>query len=268
VSSTFSTVVGSESSNSCGHTWYRRDEQSIWYDSPNWNGFTFGAVWQTNYAKNAGGTDINPNMWQLGAKYVGTTMPLEVWGAFGSRKDQFGLTSAIQQVNVATGDAVTTLSATSSKDTAWHIGAAYTLGDIKIFGGYEDLKWKSEDGSVTATALGTATFGTVEYSRAAWYVGAKWNLATGYLGAQFIQALDGEASVDGDSEDADDTGAYMIGLGYYHNLSKQTQAYIVGTWIDNKDFATYGSAGISNDANFSTPGATVWGLGVGLKHSF
>jgi predicted porin len=264
------------SSNGCGYTWYRRDEQSIWYDSPNWNGFTFGAVWQTNYAKGAGGSDANPNMWQLGAKYVGTSIPLEVWGAFAQRKDQFGVLSAgalstDDFVPVIAGVTGASITSQSSKDTAWHVGAAYTLGDIKLFGGYEDLKWKLEDivGSTTdGTTVSSGSLDTFEYSRAAWYIGAKWNLATGYVGAQFIQALDGELGIGGDTEDADDTGAYMIGLGYYHNLSKQTQAYIVGTWIDNKENAVYGSAGIDNAANLSNVGATVWGVGVGLKHSF
>ena len=41
------------------YSWYRRDSDSIWYDSPNFNGFTFGAVWMTDDnrpAKTAGGT--------------------------------------------------------------------------------------------------------------------------------------------------------------------------------------------------------------------
>jgi predicted porin len=275
VSGTIAAGTLGSAANSCGYTWYRRDEQAIWYDSPNWNGFTFGAVWQTNYAKNAGGSDINPNMWQLGAKYVGTSFPLEVWGVMGQRKDQFGLfaSGAIDPTDIATlpGALGVAASANSSKDTAWHIGAAYTLGDIKLFGGYEDLKYKLEDVSATLTdgvTTVTASANTLEYSRAAWYIGAKWNLATGYLGAQFIQAMDGEVNFGQGSEDADDTGAYMIGLGYYHNLSKQTQAYVVGSYLDNKDFATYGTAGIGNAAQFHNPGATVWGLGVGLKHSF
>jgi predicted porin len=245
----FGTCTQSSKSD-CGYTWYRRDAQSIWYDSPNWNGFTFGAVVQTNYAKNVDG-EINPNMFQFGAKYVGTSLPLELWGAFATRKDQFGLVNA-----------GLTTDGGSSKDTAWHVGAAYTLGDIKIFGGYEDIKYKVDD-----VALATDVS---EYSRAAWYVGAKWNLATGYVGAQFIQALEGEAQQGGvgETEDVDDSGAYMFSAGYYHNLSKQTQAYVVGMYLDNADFASYGSAGGAPNASNFAPGATHWALGVGMKHSF
>lgn len=238
--------VSSGTGNSCGASWYRRDQSSIWYDSPNWNGFTFGVVLQTNYAKTA---DINPNMWQIGAKYVGTTMPLEAWGVYGRRKDQFGLSN----LGVATaGD--------SSKDSAWHIGAAYTLGDIKIFAGYEDLKYEQD---------GVAATDVSEWSRGAWYIGGKWNLASGYIGAQFIQALEADAEIGGTggTDSVDDTGAFMIGLGYYHNMSKQTQAYVMGTYIDNGDAINYATAGFQNAASTNI-GATHWGLTVGLKHSF
>jgi len=234
---------------SCGYTWYRRDEQTIWYDSPNFNGFTFGVVWQTNYAKDPG-TSTNPNMYQLGVKYVGTGMPLEAWFAYGNRKDQFGLINA----GLTTGG-------TTSKDTAWHTGVAYTLGDVKIFGGYEDLKYKVEN-----VALATDVS---EYKRDAWYIGLKWNLASGYVGAQWIQALKAKAQLGstGSTDTVADTGANMIGLGYYHNMSKQTQAYVMGTWIDNGNSANYQTAGIGN-ASSGNLGSTQWGLTVGMKHSF
>ena len=67
----FSTYGGDAAGNG-GYTWYRRDEQTIWYDSPNFGGFTFGAVWQTNFNKANTPRDINPMMWQIGGKYVGT----------------------------------------------------------------------------------------------------------------------------------------------------------------------------------------------------
>jgi predicted porin len=254
--------------NSCGATWYRRDEQVIWYDSPNWNGFTFGAVWQTNYGKShtASGGSINPSMWQLGAKYAGTSLPLEVWGAYGNRKDQFGLLSI---AGVVAGQAGVggMISADSSKDTAWQLGGAYTLGDVRIFVMYEQLKYKL-DGLTATDGVTTVTADSVALKRNAYGIGLKWNLASGYFGAQFITASKMKFEADGASTDLDDTGANMIGVGYYHNMSKQTQAYVVGSVVDNKDFATYGTAGIGNAAQFANPGAQVWGLGVGLKHSF
>jgi len=251
----FSTCGQTATPGSCGYTFYRRDEQTIWYDSPNWNGFTFGAAYQTNYAKNQrAGT--NPQMFQLGAKYAGTTMPLELWGAYARRKDQFGLEGAV----VALGQGANSNTASGSTDQGWHLGGAYTLGDVKVFGGYEDLKWKLNGGLATDIT---------EYKRAAWYIGLKWNLASGYLGAQFIQALKGKAGVGGaGTNTVDETGAYSLGVGYYHNMSKQTQLYGVISYIDNKDLANYGTAGIGNASSFNNLGATYWGAGVGIRHAF
>jgi predicted porin len=259
----FGTYGASADNPAGGYTWYRRDEQVIWYDSPNFGGFTFGVVWQTNFNKSndafgtGTGIETNPSMWQIGAKYVGTSMPLQAWAAYGDRSDQFGLIGAAANRGVA-------ISASGSSDTAIQLGAGWTLGDIFIFANYEMLEYELSD---VAGGLGPQSIN--QWERDAFSVGMKWNLASGYLGAQYIQAL--EASCDlaggGDCSFADDTGASQISVGYYHNLSKQTQAYIVGAWLSNDDNANYGTAGIGNDALFN-PGTTAYGIGVGLKHSF
>ena len=60
----------------------------------------------------------------------------------------------------------------------------------------------------------------------------------------------------------------MIGVGYYHTMSKQTQLWVMGSWLDNKDLANYRTAGISNADTGTNIGATYAGIGVGIKHSF
>ena len=229
-----------------GYTWYRRDAQVVWYDSPNFNGFTFGAVWQTNFDETA---DTSPMMWQLGVKYVGTNLPLQAWAAYGDRSDQFGLESFLG-----------TAGATGSSDTAIQIGAGWTLGDIFIFANYEMLEYELD---------GVAGAGINSWERDAASIGLKWNLASGYLGAQYIMAMEGDCGLAGGAScaAADDTGASQISAGYYHNLSKQTQAYIVGAYLDNDDNGTYGTAGIGN-GNMFAAGTKVYGIGVGLTHSF
>ncbi len=233
------------------YSWYRRDSDTIWYDSPNFNGFTFGVAYITNDNRPAKtpGNDINPNGWELGVKYVGTTMPIQAWFAAGDRTDNFGL--------AAMGRGVTT-GATGSTDTAYSGGVGYTIGDIFVFVNAERLEYE----------LSGVANGIKNWSRDAYGVGMKWNLASGYVGAQVIVAAEASCDTAGAGVcDDSDTGAKMIGLGYYHNLSKQTQAYIVGSWVDNDDNANYGTAGIGNGAMFQL-GSTVYGLGVGLKHSF
>jgi len=251
---------------SAGYTWYRRDAQSIWYDSPNWNGFTFGAVLQTDFDKQSQpNATVNPYMWQLGAKYVGTSLPLQAWGAYGRRSDQFGLVSFLNTYataavvgTTAAAPALTT-GATDSTDIAWQLGAGYTLGDIYLFGVFESLKY----------GLSGVTNGFQEWKRNAYQIGMKWNLASGYVGASWMQAMGASCTfVVSQGIGCDDTGAYSIGLGYYHTMSKQTQIYVVGSWLSNQDEANYGTAGIGNSASFRNVGATIYGLGVGIKHSF
>ena len=84
-----------------------------------------------------------------------------------------------------------------------------------------------------------------------------------------MQALDGKCRCDRRRlQSRDDTGAWGVGLGYYHTMSKQTQVYVVGSWLDNDDQANYGTAGIGNVGQLPERRRDQWGLGVGIKHSF
>lgn len=237
-----------------GWSWYRRDSNSVWYDSPNFGGFTFGVVAGLNEGR-TDTPDVNPWMWQIGGKYVGPAIPLQVWAAYGRRSDQFGLVGFAASAPAIVGS---TTGADGSTDTAWQLGAAYTIGDITLFGNFESLKY-SLDGVAN---------GTDEWKRNAFSLGLKWVLPTGYIGAQYIQAFDADCSTTGAGTcTEDDTGARMIAASYFHTLSKQTQAYVTVNWLDNKDNGTYGVAGVGVANNFA-PGTTVWAVGVGLKHSF
>jgi len=237
---------------------YRRTENTLWYDSPSWGGFTFGAYTTLAYAKTNGtgsaGTPTNPQIYGLGGKYVGPTLPIQAWIAYEHHKDLYGLNAITN----------TAAAATSTSDKGLQIGGGYTLGDIFFYVNFEELKYDAD-------GLGGTTVN--EYKRNAWSVGVKWNIATGYVGAQFIDALSGKCTLaDGASCNADQTGAKMLSAGYYHTLSKQTQAYVMGTYTKNDDLQFYGLAGAgSASGGVGLPtnlGAHVSGLTVGLKHSF
>lgn len=58
----------------------------------------------------------------------------------------------------------------------------------------------------------------------------------------------------------------MTGLGYYHTMSKQTQAYVVLDYQKNQQLQYYSTAG-GVAAPYSL-GSNIYGLTVGLKHSF
>lgn len=250
---------------------YRRTEHTIWYDSPNWNGFTFGAAYyMPAYNTTCGNTilaagcadpnqKINPWGISAGAKYAGTSIPLELWAAYERHKDYFGM-AAIGFRPATSAGAVTGLG-TSATDTGIQAGVAYTLGDVRIFALFERLQYKHD---------GAPAGDLQNYKRNAWGAGLKWNLASGYIGAQYLQANNASCTLNnGVACNADETGARLIGAGYFHNLSKQTQVYLVGARINNKDLASFapaGGLGVFNGA--IQPGQNATSFTVGVKHSF
>jgi predicted porin len=239
-------ITDIEGSRGCAG-FYRRTDQTIWYDSPNFSGFTFGAYMTTTAFEQFSSGGTNPVVYGLGAKWVGTGMPLQLWGAYEKHDDLFGLNRI---TGVATG--------TAADDSAIQVGGGYTLGDVFLFLNYEMLSYELD---------GAGTGNLSSYDRDAWSIGMKWNLASGYVGAQYIMALEADCDLaGGGSCDSDDTDAQMIGVGYYHTMSKQTQAYVMGTWVDNGDLASYSIAGAS--ANNGGPGADHLAVTIGLKHSF
>jgi predicted porin len=232
---------------------YRRTDQTIWYDSPSFGGLTFGAYITTTAGKSGATGDTNPQVYGIGAKYVGTGLPIQAWVATEIHNDLFGLDAGAAGAGVPNSG-----TATGSDDNAIQAGVGYTLGDIFIFVNFEMLSYENDGGIATDLS---------KYERDAFSVGMKWNLASGYIGAQYIQAMEGDCDlVGGGACNADDTDGKMIGVGYYHTMSKQTQAYIMGSWIDNGDAQNYNLAGAS--VVNSGLGADHLAVTVGLKHSF
>ena len=229
---------------------YRRTENSVWYDSPSWGGLTFGAYTSLDaYKQQTSGLGAgNPEVWGIGTKYMSPEVPVQAWVAYERHKDLYGL-------NAITGTAAT---ANSTRDHGLEVGGGYTLGDILLFATFEQLKYEAD-----GLALGTVD----EYKRNAWSLGLKWNVPTGYVGAQYMQAQSGKCELAGGGGcDASKTGAKSVGLGYYHTLSKQTQAYVMGQYINNDDLNFYTVAGGTGVP--SNLGANVYAVTVGLKHSF
>jgi predicted porin len=246
---------------------YNREENAIWYNSPNFNGFTFGvygtlSTFKTNADVATGTPGTNPTYFGFGGKYVGPTLPIQVWAAYENHHDLFGLNAitSVGGVNTLPGGGN---GATSSSDHGWQVGAGYTFGDIFAYANFEQLKYQTD---------GLAGPIVNEYQRNAWSIGAKWNISTGYIGGQYVQGMNASCTVaDGSGCSASGTGGKMVGVGYYHTMSKQTQAYVMATYIKNDSLQSYTIAGGGDSAGTGLPvnlGSTQWGAIVGLKHSF
>ncbi len=240
--------VGQNVTNATGSAgFYRRTDQNLWYESPDFGGFTFGASYSLNaYQSSSNGT--KPGVISLGGQFKPADMPFYVNVAFEQHKDMFGLSVISGGANLGTG----------STDTGLKLQGGVMFGDLTVGAIVEQLKYKT-DGAVNFS----------EYKRTAYVLHAKYNLPSGYIGANIGIAQDGTYQGVGatPSGDAADSGATYFGLGYFHNLSKQTQLQVIGSIVQNKDNAAYALAG-SSTANYRTPGADHTAIYFGIKHSF
>lgn len=230
---------------------YRRAEQQIWYESPNWNGFSFEVDYSLSAFKTAA---TDPRILSAGVKYAPDGMPFYVDFAIERHDDMFGLRK------IAAFYSGVAPTATGSSDDAWQIGAGYTFGPATVHVRYENLTYELDGGSATIGAL----TGVTEWERAAYWVGVKWNLPTGYVGAQLGIADEAETN----AGDAVDTGATMFGIGYFHNLSKQSQLQFIYGRTDNDANAAYAQIGAATGVGLSGPGADHQVIDLRIKHVF
>jgi len=228
-----------------GVDFYRRSEQTVWYESPNWSGFSFEADYTlSGFKANTPTGTTDPRALSVGGKFQPDGAPFYVDLAYEKHWDYFGLTDITAASGTAGGGG------NSSSDTGIQVGAGYTFGDLGLHVRYEQLKYK-EDGVAA---------GADEWKRNAWWVAAKYNLPTGYIGAEVGIAQDGKTNLG----KANDTGAKMFAIGYFHNLSKQSQLQFIYGRMDNDDQGTYQMAGATGE----NIGGTTQVFHVGLKHTF
>jgi predicted porin len=233
---------------------YRRTDHTIWYESPNFSGFSFEvdytlSAFKQTAASSPTGSAIDPKVVSIGGKFQPEGAPFYVDLAYEKHDDMFGL-SAIAGAAAVPGFAT----GTSSKDTGIQVGAGWMFGDLGLHARYERLKYQ-EDG---AAALS-------EYKRDAFWFAVKYNLPSGYVGAELGIARDGKA----DGSTVSGTGAKMFGIGYFHNLSKQSQLQFIYGRTDNKENATYTQAGAPGDGTGTIlPGQDSQVFHVGIKHTY
>jgi predicted porin len=227
---------------------YRRAEQEIWYESPNWNGFTFEVDYTLSAFKTAGGTD--PKLLSIGGKWQPEGMPFYVDVAIEQHDDMFGV-SAITGTPLGSG----------SSDDALQIGGGYTFGELTLHLRYEQLTYE-QDGVATGAAITNVN----QWERNAYWFGAKYNLASGYVAGAIGIAEEGECTLSGGGacNFGTDTGATLLGLGYFHNLSKQSQLQFIYNQIDNDPNAAYVAFGTFSNLS----GMDHKGVYVGMKHTF
>ncbi len=216
---------------------YRRAEQTIWYESPNWSGFTFEVDYSLSAFKTVAGTD--PKILSIGGKFAPEGAPFYVDVAYEQHDDMFG-------ANKAAGFA----GGTGSSDDAIQIGGGWAFGDLGLHLRYEMLSYETDG----------ATGAVNSYERDAMWFGLKYALPSGYIGAQLGIADEGKTN----TGSAANTGAKMLGIGYFHNLSKQSQLQFIYGRTDNDSAGSY----IQIGAPLGGVGRDHQAFLVNLKHTF
>jgi hypothetical protein len=245
----------------------RRTDQNIWYDSPDIEGFSFGASLSLNaYQKEADSdSDIlgstSPRVISAGAQYKPSYLPLYANVAYEYHIDLFGINAIMGVTN----------NGVSSGDTGLKAQAGLVLPLVTVGLIAEHLKYTIEESSYVR-----------EYQRMAYGLHGQLNLPFGYVGLnvglaqngryRLINELPPEGEPDLVDESAEvyealDSKAVFWGLGYFHDITEQVQAQVMASQINNGVNASYALAANAT-ANYRIAGADHTAVYAGIKFTF
>jgi len=230
----------------------RRQGNSVQYWSPNWGGFSFRLDYSVDEGRGpvaAGGPNVAPIVKGASVQYdVGA---LSVRYAFEEHDDYFGMS----QIG---GSAAGTTGNPSSRDTGQKIVVLFRIGNTRLTGLYEQLKYHNDDSLAGAVS---------EYKRNAWYGVVEQFFGNQSVFISYGQAADGScARVGGATCVTNALGAKYMTVGYIYRWSKTTEGFIAYYKMDNKANGTY-SPGPAVPA-VVVPGLDTEAFGLGMQHFF
>jgi predicted porin len=233
----------------------RRQGNSVQYWTPTWGGFSMRFQHSVNEGRGAivaGGPVIAPVVNSVSAVWSWGQLSLRY--GYEEHKDYFGLSQL-------GGGAAGTLANPHSKDTGHKFVVLYRIGNTRLTGLVEQLKYSNED----------AGAGNVrEYKRSAWYAVIEQFFAANKQSVFFSygRAADGSCTRVGPLACVTtDLGARYMTLGYIYRFSKRTEGFVMYYKMDNKRSAQY-SPGPAVNAVSVAPGADTTAAGVGIIHFF
>nr|CAA65772.1 porin [Ectothiorhodospira shaposhnikovii DSM 2111] len=228
-------VEGLVASKSGLGSFYNRNDNTLLYLSPNFDGLQFMASYTTDKRDDrSSGIANDANAFSLAASF--TQGPMYVTVAF----EQLNDGSVLVDDN---GDAV------YADAQAWKVGGTYQIDALTLAAMYENV-----DSGINGVG-----------DRDAFHLGAKYQLGQAYLMGSYTYA--GES-------DIDDSDAQMYALGAGYNLSRRTAVYAVFAQIlnesGNESGATYGFQGSGKGKGFAGAdfGDNPAGFSVGVTHNF
>lgn len=221
-----------------GWTFARRAGQTINYMTPNMGGFTIHAQTTTTNAT------VGTNPLATGSK--GRASGINAQYSSGPLSASFGYAAMDDNQSTQTGAAFA-----GEKQTAILVGAAYTMGPIKL-----GVLWTSIESDVTATT--TAERDSYEVA-GMWSIGGPSRLRFSYTSAGDFKGT-AAAPLTGSG-----TGASMYSVSYLHSMSKRTTATIGYSVVDNDSAGQYNFAGGTSNI-FAGDKSSVFF--IGLDHNF
>lgn len=264
---TINTVTAAAGTSNAG-AWPRRNANTIFYDTPNWNGFQLkGAVSTIGGAGGALGasaaaTGAKPRLWSLAATY--DNGPLAISAAYEVHKNYYHTLLGPLPLAGTSSTGLTFNAVFGGTDKGWNVGASYTFpvgGGLKVGGIYTRQEYDTP---------GMPGAGNTDVDRHAWMLYGDWKIAgphglqlyferAGSLsGSGTVVALNPQLAAAGVNSTmagtgiaynpAGDTGADKWGIKYYHALSKRTQLGAGYSRLDNDRNGRFAIGGAANPA--------------------
>jgi predicted porin len=240
----------------------RRQNSSLFYDSPNFSGFQVSAgisSTSTSIGQTANSSGSKPRVWGVGGSY--TNGPLYVTLAYESHKN-FGANNNINGGLGYNGD-----------DHAYHAGIAYQFGPVKV-----GLMYVKRNYDMSAN-------GSTDLDVDTWNLAGEWNIAGPHsLRGGYTKANDTGGSAGGTTAlnppitfgaaggnlvangGAGSTGGWIGQVQYVYNASKRTEYTVGYVYLSNDSNARYSLGGLS--AGTIKPGETQQAFAVSMKTTF
>lgn len=226
------------------------------YRSPKVSGFSGEIAYGANEQKStSAGTQIVPGVISLLGRYE--MGPLYASYGYERHKDVFGLNSltALVPGTGVTGTLFAPTAGASSTDTGNRLGLGYSFGDSDALLVWENLKYETNIGAVSA------------YERNAWVASLSHRFGAHRAIASYAQAAAGTCALAvGGPCSTSGLGARQWALGYDYTLDSSTNLYAFWSSVTNEAAAAY-NFGVSG-APAAGVGADPQALALGIRYKF
>lgn len=156
------------------------------------------------------------------------------------------------------------------------VGGSFTMGKMKFFAGYMDMKNDNPSIGFALTPTVTAALGTAGAALVPTVIGtintnARLDAKSATLGMHYTIGAGRLMGAVGHTKNdlSADSDVTLVSLGYDHNLSKRTDVYLFFAYADNDANAQYALGGAGYSGGFTTRGGQdARAVQLGVRHRF